>query len=110
MEQAVNVLLVHGHYDLQDKRLVDGIQDFRWYLKPRGEIHHPFPYITTVDMWDINDDYEDFVNWMSRRIEFEHGKVVVVTPNRETFAYPTVQLQHPARLAQLLDLGIAVRL
>lgn len=107
----MNVLLVHGYYDLQDKRLIDGIKDLRWYLKPRGEINHPFPYITTVDMWDINDDYEDFVNWMSRRIDFEHGNVVVVTPNRdETFLYPTVQLKHPARLAQLVRLGVVVHL
>ena len=107
----MNVLLVHGHYDLQDKRLVGGICHETWYLKPRGEINHPFPYMTTVDMWDINDDYKDFVNWMSRRIEFEHGDVVVVTPNRdETFLYPTVQLKHPARLAQLVRLGVTVRL
>ena len=106
----MNVLLVHGYYDLQDKRLVNGIKDYCWYLKPRGEIHHPFPSMTTVDMWDINDDYVDFVNWMSRRIHFDHGDVVVVTPNREKFIYPTVQLQHPARFAQLVDLGITVRL
>lgn len=107
----MNLLLVDGYYDVQDRRLVDGVKDRVWYLKSRGAGDPPFPYIPIVDMWDINDDYEDFVNWMARRIHFDHGDVVILTPNRDqTFQYPTVQLKHPARLAHLTRLGITVHL
>ena len=107
----MNVILVHGFYDAQDIRLIQGIKDRVWYAKPRGAKDFPLPHIYTLDQWDLNDDYEDFVNWMCRRIHFDYGDVIVVTPNRDQkFVYPTVQLKHPARIAHILDLGITVHL
>ena len=107
----MNVVLVDGFYDAQDLRLIQGVKDRLWYAKRRGSVNFPLPYIYTLDQWDINDDYEDFVNWMCRRIHFDYGDVIVATPNRDQkFVYPTVQLKHPARLAQMVKLGMTVHL
>jgi len=107
----MNVILVDGFYDAQDIRLVQGIKDRVWYAKPRGAKDFPLPHIYTLQQWDINDDYEDFVNWTARRILFDYGDTVIFTPNHsQRFALPTVQIKHPARLAQIMDLGITVQL
>lgn len=107
----MNVVLVDGFYDAQDLRLIQGVKDRLWYAKRRGSVNFPLPYIYTLEQWDINDDYEDFVNWTARRILFEHGDTVIVTPHwDQTFDLPTVQLKQPARLAQMVKLGMTVHL
>lgn len=107
----MNVILVDGFYDLQDKRLIAGIQDSLFYAQPRGKNNPPFPNIYILKQWDINDDYEDFVAWVARRVAYDHGNTIILTPNRDQiFDCPvaTVQLKHPARLAQLFRLGVNV--
>lgn len=109
----MNVLLAHGYYDIQDQRLVQGIKSTLWYARPRGRHNPPSPHVFTIDMWDINDDYEDFVSWTARRLDKDYGNTVILTPNRDqVFDCPiaTVQLKHPARLAHLINLGVDVRL
>ena len=107
----MNIILVDGFYDAQDRRLIDGVQDDIFYAKRRGEGNLPFPNAYILTQWELNDDYEDFVAWVARRIAYERGNTVIVTPNRDqSFDCPiaTVQLKHPARLAQLFRLGVNV--
>jgi hypothetical protein len=107
----MNVILVDGFYDAQDLKLIGGIKDRVWYAKPRGGKNPPIPNIYILQQWNINDDYEEFVEVTSQRIHQDYGPTVVLTPKRnQTFSLPTVQLQHPARYAQLLNLGIAVHI